>query len=61
MQEASVKEEKEKASSATAKAGAMESKEIKNLQEQLAASKAQAQELSTKLEKVCHLALRNLT
>jgi hypothetical protein len=37
---------------ASARAGSAESKEIKSLREQLAGSKAQAQELMTKLERV---------
>ncbi|KAJ4435370.1 hypothetical protein ANN_17984, partial [Periplaneta americana] len=49
--EAQVKEEKEKASTASTKAGNAENKEIKSLRDQIAASKTQTQELTTKLEK----------
>jgi hypothetical protein len=48
-----VKEEIGKAVAASARAGSAENKEIRSLREQLAGSKAQAQELMTKLEKVC--------
>jgi hypothetical protein len=48
-----VKEEKEKALTASTRAGSAENKEIKSLHEQLAVSKAQAQDLTVKLEKVC--------
>jgi hypothetical protein len=41
-----------KAVAASARAGSAESKEIKSLREQLTGSKAQAQELMTKLERV---------
>ncbi|PNF26593.1 hypothetical protein B7P43_G11349 [Cryptotermes secundus] len=50
--EVSMKEEMEKAMAASARAGSAENKEIKSLRAQLAGSKAQAQELMTKLEKV---------
>ncbi|XP_069678529.1 golgin subfamily A member 4 isoform X2 [Periplaneta americana] len=49
--EAQVKEEKEKASTASTKAGNAENKEIKSLRDQIAASKTQTQDLTTKLEK----------
>jgi hypothetical protein len=48
-----MKEEMERAMAASARAGSAENKEIKSLREQLAGSKAQVQELMTKLEKVC--------
>jgi len=48
-----VKEEKEKALTASTRAGSAENKEIKSLREQLAASKAQVQDITVKLEKVC--------
>lgn len=48
-----MKEEKEKALTASTRAGSAENKEIKSLREQLAVSKAQAQDLTVKLEKVC--------
>ncbi|PNF26585.1 hypothetical protein B7P43_G11349 [Cryptotermes secundus] len=51
-EEVSMKEEMEKAMAASARAGSAENKEIKSLRAQLAGSKAQAQELMTKLEKV---------
>jgi hypothetical protein len=47
-----VKEEKEKAITASTKAGSAENKEIKSLHEQLAVSKNQVQELTAKVEKV---------
>jgi hypothetical protein len=48
-----VKEEKEKAMTASTRAGSAENKEIKSLKEQLAGSKTQVQELTAKVEKVC--------
>lgn len=48
-----MKEEKEKALTASTRAGSAENKEIKSLREQLAVSKAQVQDLTVKLEKVC--------
>lgn len=48
-----MKEEKEKALTASTRAGSAENKEIKSLREQLALSKAKVQDLTVKLEKVC--------
>jgi uncharacterized protein involved in exopolysaccharide biosynthesis len=48
-----VKEEKAKALTASTRAGSAENKEMKSLREQLAVNKAQVQDLTVKLEKVC--------
>jgi hypothetical protein len=48
-----VKEEKEKAVTASTRSGSAENKEIMSLREQLAVSKNQVQELTAKVEKVC--------